>query len=59
MTDRTRKGVLEFIRSPDRQALDRWLSGLPAGLRARVRVLGLREAFAWARRRVESWPEGG
>jgi len=55
VTVRTRKGVLEFIRSPDRQALDRWLSGLPAGLRARVRVLGLREAFDWARARAESW----
>ena len=55
MTVRTRKGVLEFIRSPDRQALDRWLSGLPAGVRAQVRVLGLREAFDWARARAESW----
>jgi len=44
---------------PDRSSLERWLSGLPPALQERVRVLSLEEAFAWARRRAESWPEGG
>lgn len=39
---------------PNRTALEAWLSGLPQALRARFRVLGLEEAFAEARQRVES-----
>lgn len=42
---------------PDRSTLEGWLAGLPPALRERVRVLSLEDAFAEARRRVESWPE--
>ncbi len=42
---------------PDAEALNRWLSGLPAEVRDHVRVFTLVEAVSWARIRVESWPE--
>ena len=43
---------------PNREYLDKWLASLPTELRERVQILGLAEAFAWARHRVEGWPEG-
>jgi len=43
---------------PNRECLDKWLASLPTELRERVQILGLAEAFAWARHRVEGWPEG-